>query len=441
MPVLPLGVGAYKRTSSFLPEVVLRNLVLEPEKLGISPDKIIRMTRAGLSAVRTLATGAVRGMFGQDGVLGSALLTIAGTTLYKDAAGAGTIVGTGPASFGANDFGVFIGNGAGAFVYDGTTLTPIVMPDDREVTDLDTLSGYAVLGCPDGRFYWVVPGETTVDPLNFATAESAPDGLVAVRRVGDEVWLFGKSTVEPWQLTGDPDAPFQRATGRQYDRGCAAGATVRRYDNSVMWVGDDNVVYRGAAVPTRVSDHGIEDRLSRATGAPTAWVMETDGHKLYLLDMPGQGTFAFDVASGEWAEFGTGSAIGWRAHTGISTGFGTFAGDRTTGKVWRIDADADDDGEPIISIVSGFAPVANKPPRVDSFSVGMGVDEDTIVKIRWKDGQDDYPAYPEELEVRAPFDVVNLYRLGSPDRPGRTFEVSCATRCSAYGAMVNEAWQ
>lgn len=441
MPVLPLGLGAYKRTASFVPEVRLRNMLLEPEKLGLSPDKVIRITRPGLAPVRTLATKPVRGLFGQSGVVGGALLSVAGSRLYRDAAEVGAIGGTGPVAFGATEFGAFIADGSAASFYNGTTLTAIALPDGRPVVDLDTLSGYAVLGCPDGRFYWIVPGETVPDPLDFATAESAPDGLVAVRRVGDEVWLFGKSTVEPWQLTGDLNAPFQRATGRQYDRGCASGATVRRYDNSVVWVGDDLVVYRGAAVPTRMSDHGIEDRLQRATGTLTAWVLETEGHKLYVLDIPGQGTFAFDVASGEWSDFGTGDAQGWNAFTGVSTAFGTFAGSRTSGKVWRIDADADDDGLPIISAVSAFAPVAAKPPRVDSFSVGLGVDEDATVSIKWKDGQDDFPAFVEELDVRAPYDVVNLYRLGMPDRPGRAFEVSCSTRCAIYGAMVNEAWQ
>lgn len=440
MPVLALGTGAYKRSGAFLPEVVLRNVLLEPEKLGISPDKIVRVTRPGL-APRYVFGGPVRGMFGQTGVLGGALLTVAGPMLYSDAAAVGPIDGTAPVSFGATQFGVFVCNGTALWFYDGLTLVAIAIPDDRIVTDVDTVANYAVLGCDDGRFYWILPGETTIDPLNFATAESAPDGLVGVRRVGDEVWLFGKTTVEPWQLTGDLDAPFQRATGRQYDRGCVSGATVRRYDNSVLWAGDDNVVYRGAAVPTRVSDHGIEERLTKASAPPTAWVLETEGHKLYVLDIPGQGTFVFDIASGEWGEFNTGTGVGWRAHTGISTTFGSFAGDRTGGAVWRVDGAADDDGTPIVSVVSGFAPSTSRPPRVDSFSVGVGVASDTTLSIRWKDGQDDYPAFPEVVEARAPFDVVNIYRLGSVDHPGRMFEVSCSTRCSFYGAMVNEAWQ
>jgi hypothetical protein len=71
----------------------------------------------------------------------------------------------------------------------------------------------------------------------------------------------------------------------------------------------------------------------------------------------------------------------------------------------------------------------------------VGTPANCTVRVRWKDGQDDYPPAYEELLAVAPFDVCNLYRLGQPLQPYRTVEFSGTTRVRIAGAVANEAWR
>lgn len=260
MPAVPLGMGAYKRQSAFLPEVELVNLYLEEDKTGVSPDGTMRLGRPGLVTFGHVPEPG-RVVYRADGVFNGDVFVLGHSGLYNvneytyinvgavEAGGKAAIVGTKATLF-------TLSNGK-IGRYDGTTLHPLPVPDGRYVADIATLDGYLLIACQDGRFFWLAPGATEIDALDFATAESAPDGLVAVESMGGEFYLFGRETVEPWQPTGDGDAPFQRAGGRLYQRGCASAASVVRFDNSIAWVGDDGVVYRADAVPMRLSEHGI----------------------------------------------------------------------------------------------------------------------------------------------------------------------------------------
>lgn len=447
MPVIPLAIDAYKRGDAFQPEVVCLNMLLEEDKSGASPDKVARITRPGLTAYTELPD-TVRGMFRQQGLFGGVTFSAAGTKLYSLAAGTyteeGEIGAGGRVVFAANYEYLFVLSGGIPYLYDGSTVAEIVMPDDREVADIDVLNNFLVLACPDGRFYWLEPGTTVLDSLNFATAESSPDGIVAARAIGDEIIFFGGQRGEVWQLTGDNDAPFLRAGGRNFEVGCLARDAVLRFDNSIVWPGSDGLVYRFGNVPDRISDHGIEQRLRERTSLPDACTAEADGHKLYLLRIPGQGTFSFDAAFPGWRQWSGGETEVWGPYCSAEADVGWLLGASGTGEVWRLDTEAaDDDGQAFPQVITATVPLVGLAGRQDSLSIGTGGAEDYTLKVRWRDGLDDWPAYYEELEARAPADVVNLYRLGQPDQPFRTFEVRIdeAVKARISGARLNEAWR
>ena len=63
------------------------------------------------------------------------------------------------------------------------------MPDDVGVISVGYIASYVVVVPAqgqgiNGRFYWINPGETTVDALDFATAERAPDPISSVVVLG-----------------------------------------------------------------------------------------------------------------------------------------------------------------------------------------------------------------------------------------------------------------
>ena len=445
MPIAPLGIGSYKRSDGLVPEVVLRNLYLEEDKSGISPDKTLRVQRPGLVLERDYGapTRAVHYRTATN-----ERLVVAGGQLYSGADSKGVVPGIGIVPVTATQFAAALVANDQAFIYT-TALAPVPLPNDApvigRVQDVDQLNNYIIWLQPNGRFYWMVPGMAAIDPLNFATAESLPDAGVALRRLGDEFWIFGAENIEVWQPTGDQDLPFARAGGRNFERGCLYRDTVRRFDNTLVWVGDDYQVYRAANVPQVISDAGLSERIRKATSACSSWTFGIDGHSFYVLRIPGQGTFAYDASTQAWSEFASKGAGNWLPVSGAQINGVTYAGSSDDGRLWRVSGDAvNDDGQAIECVVTATIPILGKPPRNDSVSVGVGASIDCDILLRWKDGQDDFPAYYDPVEVRAPFDVGTLWRLGQPDQPYRTLEISKIdpnARIRIAGLVVNDAWQ
>jgi len=443
VPKIPLGIGAYKRDNAFQPPVELYNLVLEKDDSGASPDGFMRVQRPGLAPYTTIATP-VGGVFQQQGLLNDDALAVGGNSLYRISGGSprliGPISGSGIASFAPSISRVGLVRKPSAYIYDGT-LADLPIPTGLDAIDIDQLNGYLILLAPTGRFYWLVPGETAIDPLDFANAESSPDGGVAVRRLVDELFFFNSTTTEVWQSTGDQDAPFARAPGRVYDKGCLNKDTVQRFDNALVWVGNDLKVYRTSQQAMDIGNPFISERLRLRTDEPSALTLKFDDHEVYVLRIPGQGSWAYDASTQEWSEWGTEGEAEWSPH--VATFDISLLGDSATGKLWFADPGApDDDGVPMVRRVTGTCAIPSRPVPSSNFSVGIGSNGDTTAKIRWKDGRDDWPAYYEEVEARAPYDVVNIHRTGMMREPFRTWEVMFdgPERVRISGAMFGEAW-
>jgi hypothetical protein len=443
MPAIPLGIQAYNRTDGFVPEVELLNLIIEKDENGISADGVLRLQRPSLTRTQKLPM-ALRGLFRQDGVLNGASYAVSGVQLYSYTSASyslvGVVGGTDRVEWAATYFGLYCLGGGQPYYTDGGTVTPIAMPDGRLVQSIDTLDSYILLFCSDGRFYWIVPGQITVDPLNFATAESSPDGGVAVRRLVDEAWFFGALTVEPWQATGNADAPFQRASGRVYDRGCLSRDAVYRFDNGIIWIGEDGIVYRTSNVPQAVSTPAIEERIRKASDDVSAFTFESNGHKFYVLKIPGQGDFAYDARSTEWSKFASPNSDSWLP----AFGYQMVAGSGVDGVIWAIDPDvAVDDGLPYRKAISGTVPLGGKPVRQSSASVNVGCSAATTFRLRWRDADEDFPDYWEEFEVEAGASTFDMYRMGQIRSPFRTFEIDNieAVRIRIADASLNDSWQ
>lgn len=445
MPPIPLGLNAYRRQANFQPEVELVNLFLEEDKSGASPDKWARIMRPGLSLSSSTGTGKVRGIYLQPGLLGGDQFKVVGSNLYRGSTVLGHVGGSDQVAWAASIDMLFVLGGTEIHYTDGADLFAVPLPDDAAgyPVDIETLNSYIFISCSDGTIYWIVPGETTVAPLNFVTAESAPDGLVAGRRLESEIFFFGQTSVEPWQLTGDADAPVQKAIGRQYERGARDRDSVRRFDNSLVWVGDNSNVYRASAQPEVVADEGISERIRKSIGRTSACVFIVDRHEFYALRIPGQGTFLLDAATRQWCRWKSAGAEEWDPYICASSGDTTYLGSALSSKVWTLAPDSGtDEATPIEWRVTGNVPMLGRPQRNDSMAIAVGCVDDCTVRVRWHDAREDFPDYYEELEARAPADMVNLYRMGSIEPPFRTFEVSGndGVRVRISGAAT-EAWQ
>ncbi len=109
------------------------------------------------------------------------------------------------------------------------------------------------------RFFWIEPGETTINPLNFATAERSPDPILGVKVVGDQFWLPGESTTEVWYITGDVTTPVQRLQGVVFDRGCWEATACAFPEGVIVTTNDGAVFVISGGQPERVSTPDIEE--------------------------------------------------------------------------------------------------------------------------------------------------------------------------------------
>lgn len=146
---------------------------------------------------------------------------------------------------------------------------PVEVPDNLGVVSVAFIAGYVILVVTqgqglNGRFYWINPGENTINALNFATAERSPDPIISVRAVGDQFWLLGTNSTEVWYPTGNADAPFLRTQGKVFDRGIWEGTDVQIEDVMVV-IDPDGVVYSIAGGgPQRISNNSVEERIRNA---------------------------------------------------------------------------------------------------------------------------------------------------------------------------------
>lgn len=144
----------------------------------------------------------------------------------------------------------------------------VATPDDVGIISVGYIASYVVVVPAqgqgiNGRFFWIDPGETTIDPLDFATAERAPDPISGVVVFGDQFWLPGTSTTEVWYFSGNEASPVLRMQGVVFDRGAWEGTAVQVKDSMII-VDNGGAVFQISGGPKRISRPDIEECIREA---------------------------------------------------------------------------------------------------------------------------------------------------------------------------------
>lgn len=115
------------------------------------------------------------------------------------------------------------------------------------------------------KWFYIPPGETTIDALDFYEAEQIPDEIISARTVGDFVAFFGSKSTEFWYANGagDPDDPFSYSQGAAFSRGILEGTDVL-VKEELFVVGDDEIVYRTGGGPQPISTPFISQKIREA---------------------------------------------------------------------------------------------------------------------------------------------------------------------------------
>lgn len=152
----------------------------------------------------------------------------------------------------------------------GPVFFQVPTPDDVGIISVGYIASHVVCVPAqgqgiNGRFYWIDPGETTIDPLDFATAERAPDPISEVVVFGDQFWLPGSNTTEVWYFTGNEDSPVLRVQGVVFDRGAWPGTAVQVKESMIIADNNGEVFQiQGAGQPKKISRPDIAERIREA---------------------------------------------------------------------------------------------------------------------------------------------------------------------------------
>ncbi len=247
----------------------------------------------------------------------------------------------------------------------GTTVTKVTAAAYQAASSLDYVDGYAIWSVNDTSGEWFISALrdlTSIDALDFASAESNPDGLIRVMADHGEIWLFGTASVEPWANTGASPFPFERVPGARMERGCIAAGSVVKMDNSLFWLGDDRIVYRADGYrPVRVSNTSVEETLRAGTVSDAiGQVYSQGGHWFYLLTLPSLGrTLCFDAQTTWWHERQSGTSLTpapWDANC-VFSAFGKTLVGTENGMVYELDLDTYTDAGAYIRRAVASAPI------------------------------------------------------------------------------------
>lgn len=247
---------------------------------------------------------------------------VAGATLYELASdwtltARGTLnTSTGPVSMAWGLTQLVIVDNPNGYVLrlSSNAFSSITDEDWPGATSVGYLNGFFTFVVPGGQQAYVsaIDDATTIDALDYVSAERVPDDLVAQIVVFGEQWLIGSLSSEVWSASGavSADYPLQRNNGANSDIGCLAPFSVAPLDNGFMLIGRDRngsgMVYRANGLQLqRVSTQAIEQALQASTdlSAAVAYVYQQAGLTFWCVNAPGlSSTWCYEVSTGTWHE-------------------------------------------------------------------------------------------------------------------------------------------
>lgn len=216
------------------------------------------------------------------------------------------------------------------------------------VENPDTNGRYNLSGANNGMKW---------DANDYATAESAPDGITRVYADHGDVILLGEETIEHWGASGATDFPFSKVRGISAEWGLAAKWSIAKFDNSLMFLaknsmGEVMLTRMEGYFPKPIKDdefHSIINGYSTVSDA-TAFAYLLGGHPMYQINFPTEGaSWLYDGSTGLITELQSYGINRHRAEIYVNFINKNYVTDYTNGKVYKLDRDTyTDNGDTII---------------------------------------------------------------------------------------------
>ena len=179
------------------------------------------------------------------------------------------------------------------------------------------------------------------DLTNFAQRSLTPDPWIAVKALADQLLLFGRRTMDVWQLKAAPGAsfPLEPVQGAEFQAGAVSSDSISVLGDTAYWVGHSSEgvlrVWRfGSDGTEAVSTPAVDEWLQRIDEAGASRLISSSasafaGRRVFTVRAPTAASWCFDETTGLWHERGV-----WDPVTNLWTpwdvGFAAAAG----GGVW-----------------------------------------------------------------------------------------------------------
>lgn len=325
VPVNFIGPEAQSRSRAWSSQSSI-NFYIDRQRSGRTGEAL--MPWPGEKTWSEGTPGDSRGMWCMAGVP----YIVSGTTLFSmDDTGTkttiGTIPGTQRCSFATDGVNLAIRTENTTYVYNGTTLTKVVDSDLEVAQTVAMLNNQFIYQGTGKRFGVADAGDpTSIDGLNYGSAEAVGDDLVQVYAFQSRVYMICQTSLEVWQNPiSATNPPLERIEGTTSNVGTPSPFSAANTTNYMYFVGSDDVVYRISAYqPEPVSDSAISRVLRESvTSDSEGYTLVLEGQWFYIINLPTSNiTLLYSESTNEWTRLSTGKYGGKHLIKGYCFAYG-----------------------------------------------------------------------------------------------------------------------
>lgn len=244
----------------------------------------------------------------------------------------------------------------------GSSFAQITDTSFQGATQVTFMDSYLIFNKPNTQEFYLSP-LAAVLPFNglaVGSAEAAPDKLIGLIALQEQLYLFSQEHTEVFYDTGNFPDPFSRIQGAVIEIGCMAAFSIAKIGNSVYWLGQDEngrgVVYTAQGLQaSRISTFAIEQEIVALGDLSNAraWTYQQAGHFFYCLNLPGDTrTWCYDVSTGLWHERAYLTSGEYSRHLADCHAYAyskNVVGDYSSGNVYSLERTVfSDNGNPIV---------------------------------------------------------------------------------------------
>lgn len=271
------------------------------------------------------------------------------------------------AIFSDNGESMVIVAGADAWQYDGTTLS-VISSVDFNPTVVQFLNERFYLNGDDGGTSVSDVLSTNFDPANVFYGRSTPEPTITHHIFNQIIYLFDKSSIEPWNDTATGAPPTARIN-QGIIEGIGAGSIygIASSDKYMYFIGSDSHAYRVNGFSAQEITNPVIANHFRGLDSENCTVdfIDMNGHKFIMFYFVNDfECWVFSESSGQWFEVGNeefpnNPKIPYQPVSPVFYENSWVCGDRSTGSIFEFVTDAALNGtnrfarERVIATVSG----------------------------------------------------------------------------------------